>query len=891
MLAPSEVEGLCPRCLIELAGRALDPPPALHGPGDRIGPYEIVALLSRGGMGEVYRAVDTRLDRTVAVKLLSPDVFDTAAHRDRFEREARAVSSLNHPRICTLYDVGEQEGTPFLVMEYVIGQTLAERLEGGALSTESVIRYALEIADALDHAHRHGVVHRDLKPANVMLTPAGVKLLDFGVARLEARQEVVAGVVGALPPPGRPITQDGALVGTLQYMAPEQLDARGADARSDIFSFGAVVHEMATGQPAFSGSSRDGAPCTPGPLDRIVSRCLADSRDDRWQTVHDLKEALLRISEPRRGAGRFVAGAAAIAALGAVALTMIPPRQPAPDARMLRFTVPPPEDGAFSQSSAFAAVSPDGHSLVFVASSKDGRNAIWVRSLDSLNARPIPGTEGGSQPFWSPDGRFVMFGIAGTIDTLKKVAVAGGAPETIDGSRAAPGAWSQDGVVLFPGGPQHGGVVYQVSSSGGTPTPVTSLDRARAETNHGWPHFLPDGRRFLFLARSNDPEHDGVIHAGSLDSPDRTYLVKTDSHAIYVPQGYLLFMRVNTLLAQRFDPQTLRLSGEPVAIAEQVERTPGSFRGAFSVSSTGVLAYRSIAETQLAWYDRAGRPFGSINPPGPFANPALSPDEQRIAVGRLDSDTGTSDIWVIDANGLSAPLRFTNGVAPDEMPLWSPDGSRIVFKSRTGVYERIASGGKDDALLEDIGAFGNPLDWSADGRWLIYQAADQRANLDLWMLPPGGGKPVVALQTRHQEGQARLSPDGRWLAYVSNESGRNEIYVRTLSNEQQVHRVSVDGGLEPRWRGDGRELFYLALDRSLMSVAIRGGAALDAGPPERLFATRMSPVFNPSYTRNQYVASRDGQRFLINQPAVVSTSPPITVVVNWLELLRQWGSD
>jgi serine/threonine protein kinase len=900
-----------------VGARVADLPPTLIAAGDRVGPYEIVSLISRGGMGEVYRAVDTRLDRVVAIKLLSPSVVESVSRRDRFEREARAVSSLNHPHICALYDVGERDDTPFLVMEHVEGETLADRLKRGALPTGDVLRYSIEIAGALEHAHNHGIIHRDLKPANVMLTHAGVKLLDFGVAKLKGHASIGVGA-SAVVPPLETITEDGTVVGTLQYMAPEQLEARDSDTRTDIFAFGAVVSEMATGQRAFSGPNRasvmeailnhDPAPCSsvnreaPAVLDEIVARCLAKSPDDRWQTASDLKHALAEIADaspPISGTASSgsawriprarVAGAtiAVIAILTAIALAVTYSRRLPADARALRFIVPPPENGNFSQSSAFMAMSPDGQSLAFVASSREGRNTLWVRSLDALNARPLPGTDDAGQPFWSSDGRFLAFGRTSGADTLNTIDVVGGHPQGVAGTRAAPGAWNEDDVILFPGGRQQGGL-YRVSASGGSPTPVTSLDTTRGEISHAWPQFLPDGRRFIFLARSTQPEHDGVVYAGSLDSRDRVRLVRADSQAVYAPQGYLLYLRVNTLVAQPFDPTRLRVTGEPIPIAEQVERTVGTFRGAFSISRTGVLAYRPIGETGLAWYDRAGRQLQQIDPLGHYSNPALSPDEQRLAVGRLDFETGASDIWVMDLARGGLASRVTFDAAAEEMPIWRPDGSRLVFRTPTGLHERASSGSGNPELLLSTGpAIGYAQDWSHDGAALIYHRLGRETGLDIWMLPIVGSRtPVPLLHTPFQEGYARLSPDGRWMAYVSDESGRFEVYVRAFPSGEGPRQISNSGGLEPAWSGDGSELFYLAPDRKLMSVAVRAGSTFDAEQPTRLFETRMSVVFNPTYTRNQYAVSRDGQRLLINQTIPAAPPSPITVVVNWQAALK-----
>jgi eukaryotic-like serine/threonine-protein kinase len=888
--------------------------PLMLSAGDRLGPYTIAALLGQGGMGEVYRAIDTRLDRTVAVKILPHDVADSAARRVRFEREAHAISRLSHPHICSLYDVGEHQDTPFLVMEYLQGETLDHRLMRGALPIDQVLQYAVEIADALDHAHRQGIVHRDLKPSNIMLTRSGVKLLDFGVAKLRT-----AGAGDpALAPTGpvQTITEEGAIVGTLQYMAPEQLEGRETDSRADIFAFGAIVYEMTTGRAAFEGASRASTiaailerdpvplsgvrPEAPPLLTQLITRCLAKNASERWQTAGDLKQALTWMSggsaiapaasTPRRWWKHpvSVAAAAVVAAAGVAGIgyTVAHSRRGPEDIRPYRFLVPPPENTNFSQSSAFMTVSPDGHSIAFLASSRAGDRQLWIRSLDAVNARPLSGTETAAQPFWSPDSRSLAF-VALASATLKKIDVVNGVPLTITGL-AGHGAWNKDGVILFQGGEQAGARgISRVAAGGGPVTPATSLDPALAEIRHAWPEFLPDSRHFLFVARSSLPEHDGDIYVGSLDSTDRVRVLNADSHAVYAPPGYLLFMRVNTLLAQPFDPTTFRLTGEPVPVAEQVERTPGSHRGAFSVSSTGVLAYRSIGETRLAWYDRSGKMLQTIGPAGYYANPALSPDERRLAVERLNQETGEPDIWVIDLAREGAASRFTFNATPDKMPLWSTDGSRIVFKSGGGFHQKPSNGtGAEEGLLANAGPFVTPLDWSHDGGSLIYQSAvggPDRANLSIWMLPLAGDRRPVAVLQRQQFHQAlaHLSPNGRWLAYVSGESGRNEVYVRAFPSGEDRRQVSTQGGLEPAWRGDGKELFYLALDHNLMSAAVKPGPAFETELPKPLFETRTSALLNAGYTRNQYLVSADGQRFLVNQPPAGGSDSPITVVVHW----------
>jgi Tol biopolymer transport system component len=676
---------------------------------------------------------------------------------------------------------------------------------------------------------------------------------------------------------------------------------------------------MATGRKAFDAASRAGMiaailehhpqPCSvvaatvPPLLDPIVARCLAKSPVDRWQSAGDIKEALRLVASggvrerpavgvgfaQRPAWGRLAATIAAVMTLGSLAWVIITARRAPPEVRPLRFVVTPPEHTDFSQSSAFMALSPDGSTLAFVAGSDNSVDRLWVRALTSVTARALPGTDGAFRPFWSPDSRLLFFGTVGASVMLNKIDVVSGFAEPIAGSRPAPGDWNNEGTLLL-SGRQQGGALYRLSAHGGSERSATTLDPARGETHHYWPQFLPDGRHFIFFARSTQREHDGVIYAASLDSAERTRLVQADSHAVFAEPGFLLYMRVNTLVAQPFDPATPRLLGEPTPIAEQVESTPGSGRGAFTVSRTGVLAYRAIGETRLAWYDRNGKPLQWLGAPGQYGNPALSPDERRIAVDRLDFETGAPDIWLFDLRRGGLAERLTFSAAPEIMPLWSRDGSRIVFLSRTTLYRKALHENGETEILRDIvpGPMSGPLGWTQDGR-LLYYAQGAKLTPDIFILPvTPGGHPVTHISSEFAEGQAQLSPDGRWIAYVSDESGAYEVYVRAFPSGEGKQRVSIRGGLEPRWRGDGKELFYLSRERTLMSVAVRVGLSLEAGLPTRLFETRMSNVFNPSYTRNQYVVSADGNRFLINQPASGASPPPITVVVNWPALLKRW---
>jgi serine/threonine protein kinase len=897
--------------------------------GARIGAYEIQALLGAGGIGEVYRARDTRLGRTVAIKVLNTQVDNHPKGRLRFEQEARAISSLSHPNICALFDVGEEplrsvasadeDVTRFLVMEYLEGETLAARLLRGSLPLEQVLRYAIEIADALDHAHRHGVVHRDLKPSNIMLTRAGAKLLDFGLAQARAAA-VIAEQPGEAGPATRTLTAEGTIVGTLSYMAPEQLHGADTDTRADIFAFGAVVYEMLTGRRAFEGQSQASViaailernpatiqPFAPPLLESIVMRCLAKDPDERWQTAKDLGQALrwiaegvpqptgdsaVRVLHTAHHARRAWIAATifgVIAALTTAVLVFTSFRPKSPDVHAIRFVVSPPENASFTQSSAFMAVSPDGHSLAFVASSNEGKFGLWIRSLDSLIAHQLSGVIGG-QPFWSPDSRFLGFYAGGK---LKKINVAGGVPQTLADSEIQSGAWNRDGVILFK---KPDGGLYQISMAGGPATPVTTPDPSLGETAHNWPQFLPDGRHFLYLASSKQPEHDSVVYVASLDSSDRVRLFKSDSHVTYAPPGFLMYMLGNVLVAQPFESGALRVTSDSIPIANPVERNPESRRGAFSVSQTGVLAYRPIGDTELVWFDRSGRRLEKVGQSGRYSNPALSPDNKQIAIARLDPETGAQDIWLLElTRGVAS--RFTFDPAPDDMPLWSADGRRIVFRSRRGAtwafYQKASNGtGPEEMMLDGFGTPNTtPLSWSPDGRFLVYTAGADPAGPrnNLWLLPWfGDRKPLPLLPTPFDEPQGQASPDGRWMAYVSNKSGSNEVYVRPFPSGEGEWQISIKGGSEPTWRGDGKELFYLDANQDLMAVTIKTGSSPGAGPPTRLFQTAMSSRFiNTAYTRNQYAVTGDGQRFLINQGAAAGAGLPITVVLNWPAALKQ----
>jgi len=906
-------------------------------PGARLGPYEILAPIGAGGMGEVYKGCDTRLDRIVAIKVLPRQVAERPEFRQRFEREARAVAALNHPHICTLHDIGEHEGIHFLVMEYLEGETLAALLTRGALAIDQALRYAIEVADALAQAHRRGVFHRDLKPGNIMLTGAPgasrTKLLDFGLAKLRdpAAGPVVA--LSALPTEADALTTKGSILGTIQYMPPEQLEGKDTDGRSDIFSFGAVLYEMVTGRKAFDGASHASVigailhtdppalsslqPMSPPALDRLVKACLAKRPDERRQTAQDVLLDLKWMAEAsapvpqsapaapalapaRRPFGWMAATAALALALAGVGAFQA--FRKSPETRTLKLSLLPPENSSFS----FLNLSPDGRRLAFVATDSSGKTLLWVRPLDSLTGQPLAGTDGANFPFWSPDSRFLGFFAEGK---LKKIEVTGGPPLALcDAPIARGGSWNREGVIVFVRGAS--APLSRVSAAGGEDRPLTTLDRSRQETSHRFPYFLPDGRHFLYVVRSGQPENRGN-YLGSLDekadSLARRRLLGDDSSAVYAPplkagSGHLLFRRAGVLLAQPFDAQKLQLAGDPFPITEKVG-VEFAGRATVSVSDNGLLVYDTsggVDGRSLVWFDRQGKQLGSVGEPTFAVQPWLSPDEKRVAVERAESQIGTLDIWLLELSR-EVNSRFTFDPAGDWLPVWSPDGSRIVFASlrdgQANLYQKMASGAGQEEPLLKTNESKNPTDWSADGRFLAYQQQDPKTKWDLWVLPlsgpEGGGalrpdKPVVFLQTPFDEEHAHFSPGtggapggaSRWMAYTSNESGIQQVYVQPFPATGAKWQVSKNGGQFPKWRRDGKELFFLSADRKLMAVDVKTGAAgaanFEAGAPRALFQTRPTGVFT------RYAVTRDGQRFLMPIAKVEETaSTPATLVINW----------
>jgi serine/threonine protein kinase len=892
-------------------------------PGTHLGRYEIHSHLGAGGMGEVYRAFDPRLGRDVAIKIL-PAAFCTDAERlRRFEQEAQAAGSLNHPNILIIYDVDTHNGSPYVASELLEGVTLREQLSGGALSQRKAIDYAIQIAHGLAAAHDKGIIHRDVKPENLFVTKDGrVKILDFGLAKL--REQDVTLEAQTDVPTKKINTDPGAVIGTVGYMSPEQVRGQRVDQRSDIFSFGCVFYEMLSGRRAFRGESsvetlnailKEDPPDLSATnnqifsaLERVVTHCLEKNPDQRFRSAQDLAFAVEALSDtvstsgtgivrplpPVRSTNRErVAWAAVIvvllAALGYTIYYFLRPQTEAP-AAVTRFVIPSPESAGFEGS---PVISPDGRLLLINISDASGKTSFWLRALDSLDGRPLAGMEGGSLPFWSPDSRSIGFFAAGK---LKKMDISGGPAQTLcDGG--SNGAWSRDGIIIFSQNLWEG--LYRIPAAGGVPAPATALDKSRNEIAHAWPYFLPDGRHFLYFARSAQREKSAIF-VGSLDSNETKLLLNAESSMAYAPPGYLLFVREETLMAQPFDAERLELAGEAFPVAEQVGiNMQNNARALFSVSQTGVLVYRNPSaiawrNTQLAWFDRTGKQMGTVGESAPYANIHLSPDGKRVALQRYDTEKGTSDIWIIEL-ARSTPSRLTFDPADDVAPVWSPDGSRIVFASnREGVrnlYQKLSSGGGTDELLLKSDQTKLPTDWSPDGRHLLFMNVGQKG-VDLWVLLLfGDRKPVTFLQTDFPETGGRFSPDGRWIAYTSTESGKAEVYVRSFPASGGQLQVSNGGGTQPRWRRDGRELFYLSADEKLMAVEINGGGdTFEAGIPKPLFKPHASTVFR---TGPHYDVTADGQRFLVNMRVIrveensVSKPEPVIVVTNWIAQLRQ----
>ncbi|MGD0840712.1 MAG: protein kinase [Candidatus Acidiferrales bacterium] len=900
--------------------------------GTRLGTYEVVGPLGVGGMGEVYRARDSKLRREVALKVL-PDAFAADAERlGRFHREAQLLASLNHPNIAAIYGFEDSGNVHAFVMELVEGPTLADRVKMGAMPIGEALPIAKQICEALEFAHERGIVHRDLKPANVKVTPDGaVKVLDFGLAKALETQDAAANISNS-PTLTIGSTRAGMILGTAAYMAPEQAKGRSADRRSDIWAFGCVLYEMLSGKQPFSGETVSDTLAevlkvdpdwsalpadTPASIQKLLRRCLLKDPKQRLQAIGEARIAIEQTLNPsaQASASGFDVAAPVSVAAAAPAATQPPWRRALPwaaaallftttalfailywreasvPARSVRSNILAPDQATFdfAASSGTPAVSPDGKRLVFVAHDTGGKAMLWVRELDSLSARPLEGTQGASFPFWSPDSLFVGFFASGK---LMKIDVSGGPAQTVcDAPNGRGGAWSAGGVIVFT--PKVSGSLEQVSAAGGSSTPLASLSTTNGLLTVRWPVFLPDGNHFLYWAGNPFAvagSGPNGIYVASLDGKAGQFLFPADSDALYA-SGYLLFLRGETLMVQTFDAADLKLSGDAVPIAEHVAN-PEKFRlGHFSVSQHGELVY-SEAEadrSQVAWLDSAGKQLSTVGDPGLIQGLRLSPDGKTLAEAYEDPQSSNIDLWLVDlARGV--PTRLTFDPSAHGWPTWSPDGSEIAFSSTTSgnlsIYEKAANGtGNSQPLIDDTSEkmLG---DWSRDGRYIAYSRLDTQGGggLNIWILPLfGDKKPFPLVQSQFNLLTPAFSPDGKWLAYSSDESGKREVFVVSFPQGGGKWQVSSGGGSQPRWRADGKGLFYISEDNKLMSVEIQEqGASLAIGKTQTLFQSNAFTGTGASYD-----VTSDGRKFIVASPLAPTSTTPLTLVTNWSAALKK----
>ncbi len=840
--------------------------------GTRLGHYEILSRLGSGGMGAVYKARDTRLERTVAIKVMKEP---SPALRERFEREARVVAALQHPHICTLYDIGSHEDTDFLVMEYLEGRTLQ-----CPQPLDKALEYGIQIAGALEAAHGKGVTHRDLKPSNIMITRTGVKVLDFGLARRSGEETLTAA---------------GTVMGTPAYMTPEQWQGKEADARTDLHALGSMIYEMVTGRRAAAERQK----LEPARLDWAVKACLETEPEERWQTARDLRRELEAIREastqeaaPRQRYRLWLAATVLLTAAVALAVWLA---KPAPSRTHLQVSISAPPKTWFLPAltgEGGIALSPDGTLLAFSARI-EGTMQLWVRRLDSSEALALPGTEGAYYPFWSPDSRSIGFF---TQNKLKRVELSGGPAQILcDIQNGRGGTWNQEGVIVF-SAVSPGRALHRVPAAGGTPVAVTRLDQARGENAHRWPQFLPDGKRFLYMSRTDQPENTGIWVA-SLDAPRKPrWIVAANSNATYLPSrsswwargnGHVFFVREHTLMAQAVDGD-LAPAGEAFRVVESVAYSPTSSCSDYSVATNGMLVYSSAAgrRVRLVWRDRGGKEMGGLGGDADYRTPGLSPDGKRVAFARMDA--GNLDLWIAELAGNTA-TRFTFDPGLDLNPVWSPDGASIAFTGDASVglniYRKSSSGAGNPERLTNAPLFQFAQDWSGDGRFLLFSEQAKQTGYDLMVQPlVAGGKPFAFLQTKFQEMHGSFSPGApRWIAYSSDESGLREVYVQGFTSGQPASgarwQVSTGGGSEPRWRSDGKELYYLSLDRKMMAASVRAdGPAFQHSAPRVLFASIAMVSALALWT---YDVTGDGSRFLLAELAAEVENQPLTLVTNW----------
>jgi eukaryotic-like serine/threonine-protein kinase len=896
--------------------------------GTRFGPYEIQSPLGAGGMGEVYRAKDTRLDRTVAIKVLPANLSCDPELKQRMEREAKAISALQHANICTLFDIGTQDGTNFLVMEYLEGQTLAERLGKGPLPLDQVLKVGTEIAQALEKAHQQGIIHRDLKPANVMLTKAGAKLMDFGLAKPE--MSIASKAAGPFTPSTptmnlasltaatSPLTQKGSIVGTFQYMAPEVLQGAEADARSDLFGFGCVLYEMVTGRRAFEGKSQlsvftailekepepisASQPLAPPMLERVVRACLAKDPADRFQSAHDVAmdlrwladSAVTESTKPSSGFNRSWALGLAALLIGFIALAaFVGYRWAKASAEPLSVhaEIPPPDKFSLDttgDAGGMPVLSPQGDTIAFVAHSGETK-MLWVRPLSSDSAQALQGTAGAAHPFWSPDGRYIGFFANGK---LMKIAATGGPVAVVaDAPNSRGGSWSTNDVIVF--APDFQNALVKVSAQGGPTTPATVLDRAKHDT-HRWPWFLPDGKHFIFFATSHaggDPKQNG-IYFGSVDNTVTHLVVATDSAAQYA-SGYLLYHANTALVAQPFDPQSGTLSGSATALVNSIRDDIGVWRSIFAVSQNGLMIYQpgsaTSAKTRFVWFDRTGKALAEFDPHEPAVvdvrDVRLSPDNKKLAFA---SELG---IWILDLER-KTKTRITFDPQVVQEPAWSPDGKSLLFSAlvtsgggNVEIRSKAADGsGSEKTLVAEQNNYHAP-GWTPDGKYLTYLWGDGEKMVSLWIRPvTGASKPIAIVQPPSPQSNIityRVSPDAHWVAYSSDESGQEEIYITSFPEGKGKWRVSSGGGAYPTWSANGKELFYANLTEDFFVCPVAAkGSEIEIGAPQQLFHAAVPGV------GISFDVSSDGKRLLVNH-SEEEAQAPLQLVTNWLAELRK----
>jgi serine/threonine protein kinase/Tol biopolymer transport system component len=889
--------------------------------GTKLGPYEILSPLGAGGMGEVYRARDTRLDRTVAIKVLNSQLTASAELKARFDREAKVISQLQHPNICVLHDIGAENGTDFLVMEFLEGESLNEKLKRGPLATDELLKISIQLADALEKAHRAGIIHRDLKPGNVMLTKSSAKLLDFGLAKPMAASGAssantsasIFAAAATVTSPGSPLSSVGTIIGTVQYMAPEQIQGLEADARSDIFAFGLLLYEMATGKHAFEGKTQTSVvgqilavnpvaistlqPKSPPALSRLVSTCLEKDPDERFQTIHDVKLRLVEISEalaspaeigtaaPLRTKNRmlWLTTTAAIVLI-AIAATYFSTTAFQPKPVVVRSAILAPDKTTFvttQPDSGVPVLSPDGTRLAFIARDSKGILWLYVRAINSLTAQPLAGTAGAIHPFWSPDSRNLGFFSDGK---LRRIDANGGpTQELAPADRGRGGAWSTDAIILFCPGINE--VLYRIPASGGTAVPATKL--GGDETGHRWPYFLPDGKHFIFWSRGAKPH----ICVGSLDSLEHKQIIDSAVNATYAAPGYLVFVRGGTLMAQPFNAGKLAVVGDAIPVAQNIAINGASFHAVFSTSETGLLVYQTGGVSggwQMQWAGRDGKATRSVPGFSTFLEPAISPDGKRIAVSFADA-SGNIDVWLVD-DVRGTKTRLTFNPANDSYQIWTPDSARIIFSStrnhRADLFSKAVDGsGNEEVVLQDD----SDKTWksiSPDGRYLAYQRSnpEDKVSSEIWVLPLfGERKPFPIVNGPFLAYTPVISPDGKWMAYAGDESTSRQIYITPFPGGGPKWQVSTTDGIYPKWRGDGKELYFVTYGGAMTAVDVAtSGASVTLGTPHVLFnATLEGLNWGP------YDVSRDGKQFLLNGSAAQDSDTPLTLVTSWLSEIKK----